>query len=501
MFKAIVHSRFTSVALLFVGARAVIFAPPPSVMADIPGPIDVGAEKQVFIDDRFIQNGVGIDLVVNRPRPTGERLIVQDKPWEDHWIGGYTSVVQVGDRIHVWYDIGTRQKLTGVAYAYSDDGGCSWIKPNLGVVEFAGTTTNNLVILGAHGSHVSRNRPDAPKDEQFMMYCGVPNRLYFSADGIHWKPRGSELVDLKKEASGLPGRYVMGLDSQNVLFWDTRLSRYVFYPRLDFSLPEGWAPGHFLRKFGRMESAGLEKFSRLEIVLEPDGDDPKDVDFYTTAALQYPYAANAYLMFPAVYHHFGSPPHPTNDGPIDIRFATSRDGRHWLRRDRRPLLRLGIEGSVSAGSMYAGYGLSRIGDELSLYYTVYDVTHGAYVERGYVGGIITRAIYRLDGFVSVDAGVKGGEFTTPLLTFDGDRLELNFDGSANGEARIEILDQNGTAVPGFTANDADLVTGNAVAKKVTWNGKGDLSSLRSKPVKLRLLLRDAKLYAFQFVKR
>lgn len=37
----------------------------------------------------FYQNVlfVGEPLVVNRPRITGEKLIVPDKPWEDFYIG------------------------------------------------------------------------------------------------------------------------------------------------------------------------------------------------------------------------------------------------------------------------------------------------------------------------------------------------------------------------------------------------------------------------------
>ncbi len=79
--------------------------------------------------------------------------------------------------------------------------------------------------------------------------------------------------------------------------------------------------------------------------------------------------------------------------------------------------------------MYAGWGLSRHGDELSLYYKATDVTHGAYRERAYVGGIISRAVYRLDGFMSVDSPFEGGDFVAPALIFDGG-------GSSGAENRI-----------------------------------------------------------------
>ena len=52
-------------------------------------PLQVGAEKQVFIDGRFIEKSRGVELVVNRPRITGEKIIVPEHPWEDFYIGAY----------------------------------------------------------------------------------------------------------------------------------------------------------------------------------------------------------------------------------------------------------------------------------------------------------------------------------------------------------------------------------------------------------------------------
>ena len=109
-----------------------------------------------------------------------------------------------------------------------------------------------------------------------------------------------------------------------------------------------------------------------------------------------------------------------------------------------------------------------------------------------------RASIRCDGFVSADAGYGGGQFTTPLLKFGGNRLELNLDGSAGGWLQIEIQDAGDQPLPGFGLSDADPIAGNAISKTVTWQGKSDLSELAGKPVRLRFVLRDMKLYAFQF---
>jgi len=452
-------------------------------------PLEVGSAKQVFIDGRFVEAGAGVELVVNRPRITGEKLVTGDKPWEDFWVGGYMSVIQEGDRIRLWYECADTRGGDHVAYAESTDGGATWAKPALGIIEYQGSRENNLVVAGIHGASVFGNRPDAPEAERYGMYVGSPNKAFYSSEGFHWTETGkTPFLDPAVNPH-------LTLDSQNVVFWDTRLRQYVVYAR--FNVPATTVTAGIVRCFGRGQSGAFGDFGRLDIVLRPDDHDPIDLDFYTSAAIEYPFAADAYYMFPAAYHH--TPPPPPNDGPIDVQFAASRDGVNWVRPDRRPIIRLGFDGAWNAGCMYAGRGLSRHGDELSLYYKANDITHGAYpaLNRG-PRGSISRAIYRLDGFMSMDAGCEGGEFTTPPLVFEGGRLELNFDGSAGGWARVEIRDLEGRPIPNFTEQDADRVTGNAVAKPVTWGGSGDVSALAGAPVKLRFVMRDAKLFAFQF---
>ncbi|MGI9455646.1 MAG: hypothetical protein ACR2NU_03745 [Aeoliella sp.] len=453
-------------------------------------PINIGTVKQVFIDGRFVKSSHNVELVVNRPRVTGEALLVAEHPWESGWIGGYHSVLQERGRIHMWYDASDGKAvtdpangMTGVAYAHSDDGGATWVKPHLGVVEYDGSRKNNLVIKGVHGIHVFRNRPGAPPAEKYLLFSGQPNKLFVSGDGIHWNPKGAEpFLNMAGNS---------GLDSQNVMFWDTRTKKYVAYPRINLA--------GFNRTVGRTESEMLGSFPDPVVVLQRDKTDSREMDFYTSATIQYPFAADAYFMFPAAYHHWPSPPHPGNDGPLDIQFAASRDGVKWLRPDRRPIIRLGTVGSWDGGCMYAGYGLTRHRNDLSLYFSAYDVTHGNYVKRGYIGGTITRAIYRLDGFMSVDAGYKAGQFTTSLIRFTGNRLEQNMAASAGGWITVELLDQNDQPVPGFTRTDADKMLRNSIAAAATWHGKSELSSLKGKPVKLRFLMRDAKLFAFQAV--
>ena len=106
---------------------------------------------------------------------------------------------------------------------------------------------------------------------------------------------------------------------------------------------------------------------------------------------------------------------------------------------------------------------------------------------------IFRASLRLDGFVAAVAGYGGGAFTTPLLQFAGERLALNVDGGAGGWLRVEVLDAGGRAVQA-----SEAVMGNGVHKEVSW--RESIGKLAGTPVRLRVEMRDARLYALQFLR-
>ena len=87
---------------------------------------------------------------------------------------------------------------------------------------------------------------------------------------------------------------------------------------------------------------------------------------------------------------------------------------------------------------------------------------------------------------------------TPPLEFQGNRLELNIAVEAMGEARVELQDEGRNPLPGFSLEDCDMVLFNDVAHTVRWNGIEDISSLAGKPVRMKIIMRSAKLFAFQY---
>lgn len=113
--------------------------------------------------------------------------------------------------------------------------------------------------------------------------------------------------------------------------------------------------------------------------------------------------------------------------------------------------------------------------------------------------VFSRLVLRRDGFVSVRADWRGGEFTTPPLRFAGRRLLLNINTSATGVARVAVLDAEGKPIPGFALEDCDIIhTANEINRVVTWQGGSDLGALAGRPVRLRFVMRNTDLFAFQF---
>ena len=451
-------------------------------------PLNIGSEKQVFVDGSLISRSSGVSLNMNPPRKTGERCIVADKPWESHRVCAYNTVMEDDGVYKMWYDAIANDGSRWLCYATSADG-VHWDKPSLGIVPFGDRRDTNIVFPAKKRSHepgcvfVDTN-PDCSPDERYKMVCsydgpgGRGTYVFASRDGLHWRA----LSDKPSFRSS---------DTGNVAFFDERIGRYVGYVRM-------WAP---MRKVGRCEFGDLRDWGKETLVFGYDEHDPPDLDLYTNAAIKYSYAANFYLMFPSAYFHYPGPPRGKfrNDGPLDVRLAVSRDGVRWSYVDRSPFVALGLEGEFDDSTIYMTTGLIRKGGELWMYYGGSDFTHGAYnVAKDKYRGTISRVVLRLDGFVSADAAYSGGELVTVPLRFSGKRLELNVETSVAGSVKVEILNENGEPFSGHSIGTADVIKGNFIAKRVTWAGNAALSDLAGRPIRLRFVMRDAKLYAFQF---
>jgi hypothetical protein len=335
---------------------------------------------------------------------------------------------------------------------------------------------------------------------------------FASPDGIHWR-----LMSPRKVNAGPHN------DTAYSVFWDDRIDKYVQYSR---AKPTDRAQIAFYKehfngyegrtavlKVGRSVSDDFLNWSKETIVLEPDAIDragcPEGLtrmDFYGGNISPYLEAQHVYIGLPNAYYHWKfdlsrkwwTGKYVQEPSTMDVQLVLSRDGVHWHRAPKRePFIRLGGEGTFWSKTIWPDGNAIRVGDELWFYFAGLDVHHKEQSQKT-SRGARSRAVLRLDGFISADAAYTGGELTTKPLIFSGARLELNVDTSAGGTVLVEIQDEAGEPVEGFTIVDADEVNGNYIRKVATWNGSNDVSSLAGKVIRLRFVMRDTKLYAFQF---
>ena len=137
-----------------------------------------------------------------------------------------------------------------------------------------------------------------------------------------------------------------------------------------------------------------------------------------------------------------------------------------------------------------------------LYYGGANERHGTDKVRMPRKHAIGLATLRLDGFVFLKAGTKEGVLVTKPFRLDGNCLEMNVDAKANeGKFRVEVLDESGNAIPGYSGRDAPSFQNvDSLRFRPRWKGTADLSALQGKTIRLRFRLRRSRLYAFQIVK-
>jgi hypothetical protein len=490
-------------------------------------PIEIGTRRELFVDDHMIQQLLGgAELRLHQPTPR-EIAIVHDEEWEGTGCG-YHSIFKDGELYRMYYKawhievsesgVNTKRHPLFCCYAESDDG-VHWRKPKVGLHEFVGSKENNIVIAGGkigelnvdagHPAVFLDANPNVAEDARYkaIVRSTKPNGLlpFKSADGLNWVPA----VD----APILHGKGAF--DSQNLAFWDPEIGKYRAYWRA-FSEGEttdkNWTPGGYRIIRTAVSDDLVEWTEHADLTYE----DSPAAHLYTNGVQPYHRAPHVLIGLPTRYVDRGeSEPmtalpdsesrklraaasprygHALTDG----QFMASRDGRHF-KRWNEAFLRPGPErpGTWHYGAHYLGWGVVETAsdlpgapNELSVYATE-KYWHGD-------GSALRRYTLRLDGFVSASADWKGGQLLTKPLTFEGNRLELNFATSAGGEVRVEIQDANGKPVEGFALDDCPPQFGDSVEKTVTWSSGANLAELAGKPVRLLFELKDADLYAFRF---
>ena len=147
-----------------------------------------------------------------------------------------------------------------------------------------------------------------------------------------------------------------------------------------------------------------------------------------------------------------------------------------------------------------------VGDELRFYFAGFSgespaLGPGQAGDRGinryrmYAGASTGLATLRRDGFAAMAAGDEAGSLVTRPLSFSGAYLFVNA-ACADGELRVEVLDDGGDVMPGFSAADCVPLAGDSTRHRMAWRGDARLARLAGRPVRFRFHLRRGALYAF-----
>jgi hypothetical protein len=479
-------------------------------------PIEVGGELLLFVDHRLIDRLDHTQLVLGQPQPK-EIALRFDEPWEK--AANYVTVLKDGGIYRLYYrgcamtpdgEFDAHSEVT--CYAESRDG-ITWTKPNLGLHEFKGSRDNNI-ILAPDLRRISHNfspflddRPGVPAAERYKAVGGVFDDnsghvvtrgekgragglfRYVSADGIHWKIFSDEPI-----FSGY------ALDSLNCLAWVPSEKGYAIYLRT-------WSEG------GTPEQPAFRGYRTVSRAVSPDfrtwtkpvrmsfGDSPPE-NLYTNGthtyfrnpnllvALAFRFSPERKVVSDADELRFGVH-HTQTKGVSDAVFMTSRGGNSYDRTFMESLIRPGPDlRSWTARNNAPALGVVPTGEnEMSLYL----VTHYTMPDCQ-----LRRFALRTDGFSSVRAPYAGGSLVTKAFTFTGNKLVVNYSTSAVGSLRVEILNEAGKPLPGFTAQDSKEIIGDEIARTVSWGDRAHVNKFVGQPVRLKFMLKDADLYSFQF---
>ena len=454
-----------------------------------------------------------------RDMPLGVRLVAQKATKSEPVLTPETanaiflfggSLIHDEGRYRLWYEcwpeegIGTPHMGTRnfVRYAESDDG-VDWKLPNVGIIEYHGSTRNNIVYgamlvpeTGYHGGCVFKD-PSAPPEERYKgfnlapmsdrmweeyrrkrpheidPFLRTPHGLFgsVSPDGLRWAPIHEPLV-------------AQNSDTHNICTYDVATGKYVAYCR-------SWFFNR--RTIGRMETDDFHQFPLPEELFWPNAMmDPHDL-WYANAKTMMPGTTDYHVMFPMRWSLVTD--------SFSFHLATSPDGIVWgfvpdAEGRNAPVCVPGPPGSWDEGVVAPGLGLVDLpGNRIGILYSGSPVPH-KHPRRPPLGKLAW-AWWPKDRLVALEAPVEGSCALQPLL-FKGRAARLNFRTRFTGYVQVEACGLDGKVLPGRSFAECDRINGDELDRVVTWKGQSDLGHADGQPVRLRFRMRSAELFAVRF---
>ena len=498
-----------------------------------------GARTLLLVDDHDILYRSGTERVVHPfERHPGNPVVRDDTSWGNGDIA-WNSVYRDPETglYQLWYQAYPGNKAQEkthkslVCYAESKDG-IHFTMPELDLFSYNGLKPTNIVMIGSGGSSarycnsvvVDPNEKDA--DRRYKMayydfgqgggkeYPGL--HVAFSPDGIHWTKytRKTPLQrvaygdyncpvpfqDEREDESRQDWRVPLSMSDAVDVFWDPRLEVFAIYGKSWIDGPSGGM--NWKHAVARIESPDFIHWSKPQLVMLQDDRDPPWVEFHTAPVFFY---KDCYFSLIQILNRAAI------GGALDIELSVSRDGFDWKRPFREPFVLPRSKGNkFDSGSIFTNSTPIILEKEIRFYYGGYSVgATGAYGDE-LISGIGFASI-PLDRFAGVrplpESKLIGVE--KPLENIGQVTLEpidqkelrggvtLNADAAA-GAIRVEVLDENGNRVRGFSYDESMPIRGDSLEHPVAWKSR-KLSDLVPGRYMLRIHLENVTVYAVTVV--
>ena len=434
---------------------------------------DVSGKRELLIDDFLFESRRAVGFKQHSPV---ELPCDQGKP-----IGHYNTILRKPDGTYLYYFRGVDEVYKGkmfnnhpgeyVGVATSRDG-IKWETPDLKLFPGKPVPVNTIIYGGNAISHnfvpFYDSNPECKPQERYKAVAGVRETkglfAYYSADGINWKLYSKKpVMEYEPEKTG--GHM---LDSQNVVFYSETEKCYVMYIRV-------WKTADGLKKvrsFAKVTSKDFLNWSEIEFLRV----NRKDEHLYVSGLAPYARAPQYYAGVATRY--FGN-----RGSATDTVLVFSRNGKGIIRPSYEAWVRPGLDPERWLNRMnYTSWGIVQETPETMLLY--HNRKHLMYRMR-------------TDGFVSLSAGLTSGSVQTKVLKRSGGNLEFNLSTSAGGAFRVEVCDENGNVIPGYSYNDMKEFYGDSIAFVPQWKGKS-FADLPAGKFRLRIKMRECDLYSISF---
>jgi len=471
----------------------------------------------LLVDDHAVLYRPGTKRVLHPlTRHPDNPLIARDKPWEGTI--AYCSVHRDARTGHyqMWY-----QAWPGcyLCYATSEDG-IHWVKPKIGLVDYKGTTDNNIVLKTGYGAGVLFDPYDPDPERRYKIAFWEHNgtSVAFSPDGIHWTKyeknpviKGSHGDYIQPPLANDP-RIETGevggppLSTSDVIdpIWDPIKECYAIYSKTWLDGPDGSM--HWKRAVVRTESKDFIHWTKPVLVLAPDEqDDPagesaleRDAGGGGTGRKQL--HSGPAFVYNGMYFALLQVLDAAVTGNMPIELALSHDGYNWQRpfRDTMFLPALEDKTQFDASLIWSNATPVFLDDEFRFYYGAYGHPWNSN-DPEQISGIGLATMPR-DRFAGVRPTEHIGQITLKATDLsDVASLLVNADAS-QGTVRVEVLNADGYRMPGFTRDEAIPIHGDNLRHRVAWK-ESTLEELPPGRYKLRLHLEDAEVFAVTLLSR